>query len=118
MKNSFLHLDTANYVASEEQRNRLALNTCLAQLQESMSDGILPAFKPECHLVKGNHREEIIRFATGMGADLVVVGELPQSAMTRLIMDSTADAITRQLKCSVLVVKPPDFVTRIAVDEN
>lgn len=115
---SFLHFDTANYVASEQQRNRRALNTCLSELKESMDSGVLPAFKPQCHLVKGNHRDEIIRLATEIGADLVVVGDLPHTGLTRLIMDSTADAITRQLKCSVLVVKAAGFVSPIAVDEQ
>ena len=115
---SFLHFDAANYVASEHQRNRLALNTCLSELRESMDSGVLPAFKPVCHLVKGNHREEIIRVATEIEADLVVVGDLPHSGITRLIVDSTADAITRQLNCSVLVVKSPEFVTPIVVDED
>ncbi|MDJ0957178.1 MAG: hypothetical protein QNI91_09985 [Arenicellales bacterium] len=33
-----------------------------------------PAFNPVCHLVKGNHREEILRLAVSLEADLVVVG--------------------------------------------
>ncbi len=115
---SFLHFDTANYVASEQERNQLALNSCLSELRESMESGLLPAFQPECHLVKGNHREEIIKVATRIGADLVVVGDLPHSRLTRLIMDSTADAVTRQMRCSVLVVKSAEFVTPIVVDEN
>lgn len=117
-RRSFLHFDAENYVASELQRNQLALNTFLSELKESMDSGLLPAFQPECHLVKGNHREEIIKVATGIEADLVVVGGLPNSRLTRLIMDSTADAVTRQMKCSVLVVKSPEFVTSIVVDEN
>ena len=96
----------------------LALNSFLSELRESMDSGLLPAFQLECHLVKGNHREEIIKVATGIGADLVVVGDLPHSRLTRLIIDSTADAVTRQMKCSVLVVKSPEFVTPIVVDEN
>jgi len=115
---SFLHFDAANYVASEHQRNRSALNSCLSELKESMDSGVLPAFKPTCHLVKGGHRDEIIRVAAEIEADLVVVGDLPHSGLTRLIVDSTADAITRQLSCSVLVVKSPEFVTPIIVDEN
>jgi len=115
---SFLRFDAANYVASEQQRNRLALNSCLSELKESMESDVLPAFKPVCHLVKGSHRDEIIRVATEIEADLVVVGGLPHSGMTRLIVDSTADAITRQLDCSVLMVKSPEFVTPIVVDET
>ncbi len=115
---SYLHFDADNYVASEHQRNRLALKTCLSELRESMDSGGLPLFEPVCHLVKGNHRDEITKVATELEADLVVVGDLASSGMTHLIVDSTAEAIIRQLNCSVLVVKPPNFVTPIVVDEN
>jgi len=115
---SFLHFEAADYVASEHQRNREALNSCLSELKESMDSDVLPAFKPVCHLVKGGHRDEIIKVAAEIEADLVVVGDLTHSRITRLIVDSTAEAIVRQLKCSVLVVKAPDFVTPVVVEEE
>jgi len=104
-------------VESEQQRNRQALNTCVSELRESVASDMLPAFSPVCHLVKGSHRNEIVRLAVSMEADLVVVGALAHSAFTGLIVDSTAKAITRQLNCSVLVVKPPEFITPVVVEE-
>ena len=115
---SFLHFDAANYVASEHQRNRMALDTCLSELRESIESDLLPAFTPLCHLVKGNHRDEIIKVATEIGADLVVVGALTRSGISHLIVDSTAESIVRHVKCSVLVVKPQDFVSPVAVDDS
>jgi nucleotide-binding universal stress UspA family protein len=112
-----LHFDADNYVAIEKKRNRVALKSCLSDLRESMDSDVLPAFQPICHLAKGNHRDEIIRAANEVGADLVVLGDLGHTGLTRLIMESTAEAITRQLRCSVLVVKPPEFVTPVVVDE-
>ncbi len=106
-----LHFDADNYVEREQKRNKEALNTCLSELRESMASDVLPAFNPVCHLVKGSHRDEIVRLAVSMEADLVVVGDLAHSGITGLIVDSTAAAITKQLDCSVLVVKPPGFVT-------
>ncbi len=106
-----------NYVESELQRNRQALNTCLAELRESVANELLPAFNPVCHLVKGSHRDEIVRLSVGMEADLVVIGDLTHSGLTGFIVDSTAGAITRHLKCSVLVIKPPDFVTPVVMEE-
>ena len=113
-----LRFDADNYVAMEEQRNRQALKACLSELQESMGGEELPALQPACHLVKGNHRDEIVKAANEIGADLVVVGDLAHTGLTRLIIESTAEAIARQLRCSVLVVKPPEFVTPVVVDEN
>ena len=106
-----LQFEADDYVESEQKRNRKALNTCLSELRESMASDVLPAFNPVCHLVKGSHRDEIVRLAVSMEADLVVVGDQAHSGITGLIVDSTAAAITKQLDCSVLVVKPPGFVT-------
>ena len=113
-----LHFDADNYVATEKQRNRLALKSCLSELRESMESQELPLFQPACHLVKGNHRDEIVKASNEIEADLVVVGDLAHTGLTRLIIESTAEAITRQLSCSVLVIKPPDFVTPVVVDEH
>ena len=109
--------DADNYVESEQKRNKKALNTCLSELRESVTSEELPAFNPVCHLVKGSHRDEIVRLAVSMEADLVVVGDLVHSGITGLIVDRTAAAITKHLDCSVLVVKPPEFVTPVVVEE-
>jgi monovalent cation:proton antiporter-2 (CPA2) family protein len=112
-----LQFDADNYVESEQKRNRQALNTCLTELRESVASDMLPAFNPVCHLVKGSHRDEIVRLAVSMEADLVVVGGLAHSVLTGLIVDSTAEAITRHLNCSVLIVKSPEFLTPVVVEE-
>lgn len=83
-----------------------------------MDGGELPVFEPACHLVKGGHRDEIVKAAKAIGADLVVLGDLAHTGLNRLIIESTAEGIARQLDCSVLVVKPPEFVTPVVVDEQ
>jgi len=112
-----LHFDADNYVQREQKRNKKALDRCLAELNESTASNALHPFNPVCHLVKGGHRDEIVRLAVSMEADLVVVGGLAHSGITGFIVDSTAEAITKQLDCSVLVIKPPDFVTPVVVED-
>ena len=102
--------DAGNYVDQEQKRNKEALDAILSQLRESREIEMLPAFNPLCHMVKGGHRDSIVRLATSLQADLVVVGSAARSGITDFIVDSTAAAITRQLDCSVLVVKPPELV--------
>jgi len=114
---SYLQFDADDYVESELQRNKYALDTCLSELRESIASELLPAFNPVCHLVKGNRQEEIIRLAVSIEADLVVIGDLTHSKLTGFIVDSTAEAIARHLNCSVLVVKPPEFVTPVVAEE-
>jgi len=112
-----LHFEADDYVEREQQRNRRALNICLTELRESVASDMLPAFNPVCHLVKGSHRDEIVRLAISMDADLVVIGDLAQSGLTGLIVERTAEAISRRLDCSVLVVKQPEFVTPVVMEE-
>jgi len=78
---------------------------------------MLPALNPLCHLVKGNRREEIVRLAVGLEADLVVVGTAAHWGIADLVQESAGAAIAKSLDCSVLVVKPPGFVTPVAVEE-
>ena len=113
------HFDADNYVEREKKRSKKAMNKCLSELHESMASDVLPAFipVPVCHLVKGNHRDEIVRFAVSMDADLVVVGDLAHSGITSLFVESTAVAISKRLNCSVLIVKPQEFVTPVVVEE-
>jgi monovalent cation:proton antiporter-2 (CPA2) family protein len=112
-----LYFEADDYVKSEQQRNKRALNACLAELRESVASDMLPAFNPVCHLVKGNHRDEIARLTASLEADLVVVGDLEHSGLTGLIVESTAEAVSKRLHCSVLIVKPPGFVTPVVVEE-
>ncbi len=112
-----LHSEVDYYVEREQNRNKEALNTCLSELRESMAGDVLSAFDPVCHLAKGNHRDEIVRHAKHMEADLVVVGDLEHSRITDLMVESTSENIIKRLECSVLVVKPPDFVTKVVVEE-
>lgn len=111
------HFDADAYVESEQERNREAMNACLAEVRESIASETLPAFNPVCHLVKGNRRDEILRLAVSLEADLVVVGTAARSGITAVILESAAAAVARGLDCSVLVVKPPGFVTPVVVEE-
>jgi hypothetical protein len=55
--------------------------------------------------------------AISLEADLVVLGTMARSGITGFIVESTAVAIIKSLYCSVLVVKPPGFVTSVVVEE-
>jgi len=113
-----LHFDAANYVASEERRNRDALNSFLSELSESMNNKALPAFNPVCHLVKGNHRDEIIRVASEINADLVVIGRNIKPGISGLIIDSTAEAVAKNVDCSVLIIKSFEVATSVPVQDH
>jgi nucleotide-binding universal stress UspA family protein len=112
------HFDADAYVESEQTRNQEAFNACVSEVRESLASELLSAFNPVCHMVKGGRREEILRLANSLEADLVVVGTAARSGFTAMVIPSAAESIAKSLDCSVLVVKPPGFVTPVVVEES
>ncbi|MBI4262802.1 MAG: universal stress protein [Acidobacteria bacterium] len=73
------------------------------------------AVRMEC--LKGEPHALISRFAAAHDVDLVVMGTVGCTGLAGIIMGNTAEAVIRQLRGSVLAVKPPGFVTPVTVSE-
>jgi hypothetical protein len=61
-------------------------------------------------ILEGSPAEEIIRYATDQGIDLIVMGTHGRTGLERLLMGSVAEQVVRGAPCSVLVVKMPKRV--------
>ncbi len=70
------------------------------------------------HLVKGAPEVVIPREAERLGIDLIVLGSHVRSHLMGLLLGSVAEAVMRQARCALLVVKPPGFTTPLALDEE
>ena len=57
------------------------------------------------HVIQDNPRTGIVDYAGLWGADLIVVGSHGQSAITRFLLGSVAQAVVRHAPCSVEVVR-------------
>lgn len=64
--------------------------------------------------VNGIPRITIPHYATTNGVDLVVMGTVGRTGLAGLIMGNTAESVLRELRGSVLAVKPEGFVTPLA----
>lgn len=60
------------------------------------------------HLAVAEPARAIVQIASRVGADLVVVGTAPQSAVERLLLGSVAEKVVRGAGCPVLVVRPKE----------
>ncbi len=58
----------------------------------------------ERHLIVGNARTEIARYAKEQGCDLIIVGSHGRSGLARLL-GSTANAVLHHAHCDVLAVR-------------
>lgn len=59
----------------------------------------------EAHLDYGKVGDTIVRHAEEIGADLIVVGTNPHTALKRRVLGASADKVVDHAHCSVLVVR-------------
>ena len=58
--------------------------------------------------MEGNPAIEVVKYAQENKVDLVVVGTLGRSGLSRFLLGSTAEKIIRTAPCPVLVVRQPE----------
>lgn len=74
----------------------------------------------EIHLecIKGEPWDVIPRFVTDHRIDVVVMGTVGRTGIAGFVMGNTAETILRALRGSVFAIKPPRFVTQVAVPDH
>jgi nucleotide-binding universal stress UspA family protein len=103
------------YVEAVRRRHQSSLDALLREAEGAMGPDALAYLKPQEHLLRGSPSREIPALAKRLEADLVVMGTVGRSGIPGLLMGNTAETILYQLDCSVLAIKPPGFVSPVAV---
>jgi len=70
---------------------------------------------PQKHLIKGLPQKEIPLLVNKLGVDLVVMGTVARTGIPGFFIGNTAETILSQINCSVLAVKPADFVSPVTL---
>ena len=84
----------------------------LAETRAFIEAGSAPGITTGAVVREGNTAAEILDQATGMNADLLVIGTHGRSGFERLVLGSVAEKVLRKARCPVLVVprRLPDAV--------
>ena len=77
----------------------------------------LDYLRPLTHLLKGAARKEIPALAKRLQVDCIVMGTVARTGIRGFFMGNTAETILEQIDCSVLAIKPQEFVTPVTLDE-
>jgi len=120
MRGAFMKMpeeEVSAYVEKARQQHSDRLNALLQDVGSNKGRDMLEYLKPQTHLVKGLARKEIPALARAIGADLVVMGTVARTGIPGFIMGNTAETILNQIDCSVLAIKPPDFVTPVGIED-
>ena len=92
--------------AYSQQQAQHNLDTCLRSRN-------LDDIDHQVHLVHGRVGTLLPAFIENQGIDLVVMGSVSQTGLTGLIAGSAAEKVFHTADCSVMAVKPPDFVSPV-----
>lgn len=73
------------------------------------------AGQAESHLVKGQPDAIIPDMIRDLGITTLVIGTVARGGVPGLLVGNTAENLLSQVRCSVLAIKPPGFVSPVAV---
>jgi nucleotide-binding universal stress UspA family protein len=103
--------DLGHLVAEDRERLELKLADTSAKLQGR--------FNSISTIVKfGTPGPEITAVAESGGTDLVVMGAVGHSAISRMLLGSVSDYVATHVKCSTLVIRPHDEAGSYAIPER
>jgi nucleotide-binding universal stress UspA family protein len=92
---------------------RRLMNAAASWVGEDIAESV----NLKTHLPQGDPDVEIPKLISNVQADLVIMGTIARTGVSGLVMGNTAETILDQITCSVLAVKPADFVSSVTLDE-
>lgn len=105
------------YVEEIRKKQNNNLNILMSEITDKLGRDALTYISPKMHSLKGHPRIGVPEFAVKINADLVVMGTVARTGLPGYFMGNTAESILNQLSCSVLTIKPPEFITPVILDE-
>jgi nucleotide-binding universal stress UspA family protein len=85
-------------------------------LEELLKLYDLENLKHQVYMLKGEAGRLIPALAAEKEVELIVMGTLSRTGIAGLLIGNTAEKVLRQVDCSVLTVKPEDFITPVKLD--
>lgn len=104
---------STEYNERTEKEHARALASLLHETMAAIGPEASSRIEYSEHLVAGYPRRQIPDLAEQIEADLVVMGSVARIGVPGLFVGNTAESVLSQIQCSVLVVKPPGFISPV-----
>lgn len=108
-------LASLRYVEAERSRHEAGMEQLRKHLRGRVGEEAYAYLSPGFHLQRGAPTSVIPELAERLQADLVVMGTLGRAGISGLFIGNTAEAILEQIRCSVLAIKPPGFLSPVTL---
>ena len=105
------------YVEQVRRHHAQLLDALMHEACNKLGADAMDYLKPQLHLLNGSARKEIPTLAKHLEIDCIVMGTVARTGVCGFIMGNTAETILEQIDCSVLAIKPPDFVTPVTLED-
>ncbi|KAJ3074535.1 hypothetical protein HDU98_011037 [Podochytrium sp. JEL0797] len=100
-----VYMDVGNYIDQQESFQRAASHKLLRSFSGRLK---AQGFATKAIALKGNVKEELVRKAEEVHADLLVIGSRGLGYLNRALVGSVSDHCVHHCICPVLVIKPKD----------
>lgn len=105
----------AALVKEEKAARQSKLEDLLETFRSGLDSSDADRFRPEVHLSKGDPATVLPKELKRLYADLLIMGTVSRKGVAGLVIGNTAEKILYDLECSVVVAKPPGFVSPVTV---
>ena len=99
---------------TEYRTRQYKMNALLEALKLNIGAELFEYLSPQTQLVQGTPSHQLPKLAEEINADLVIMGTVARSGIAGILIGNTAENVLSQLQCSVLAIKPRDFVSPVS----
>jgi len=109
-------LAAAEFEQSIHQEHLNAFSNFKQQVKGWLGEHAFDYLQPHFVMLRGEPSQVLVEKAQQLAADLVVMGTVGRSGIAGMLIGNTAESMLEQLNCSVLAVKPTDFICPITLE--
>ncbi len=114
-RSSILESEVDATVAEEASNRKRWLEDLVKRYGTMPDKDAVDFLDPHLHVIQGHAKQVVAAQACELAVDLVVMGTVARTGLPGFFMGNTAESILNQIDCSVLTVKPPGFISPVAL---
>jgi universal stress protein E len=111
-----MQFDADRKSKDEHEAELAAIQTAAEEHILAVCKAIDPGLEPQLHVGRDAPSHAIMEGVDKLGADLLVMGTVSRGGIAGLLMGNTAERLLDRVDCSLLTIKPADFISPITAD--
>jgi len=102
-------------VAEEANKRKQWRENLVSTYGDKRGKDTVDYLDPQLHVIKGDAKHIVPIIARELNVDRIIMGTVARTGIPGFLMGNTAESIVNQIDCSVLMIKPPGFVSPVSL---